>query len=151
MKSHKNSERAKIEKLAKALSVEPEDIFIDDCQSHYGLSVFGCGRAEYAFGTEQEVDEACQNYIRDSIWSFKPEFILEACSLPFGLKKAIEIFQKEECENANEPLFELVEKNCGLIQFSAKAISADGRGHFLGSYDGKENEIVGADLFFYRI
>lgn len=151
MKSQKNTEQAKIAKLAKALSVEPEDIFIDDSQSHYGLLVFGCGRAEYAFGTDQEADEACQNYIRDSIWAFKAGFILEACSLPFSLKKAIEIYQREECENANEPLLELVEKTCGLIQFSEKAISADGRGHFLASYDGQENEISGADLYFYRI
>lgn len=151
MKSHKNSQQAKIEKLARALGVDSDDIFIDEAQSHYGLSVFGCGRAEYAFGTDSEADEACQNYIRDSIWAFKAEFILSACGLPLALRKAIEIYQREECENANEPLVELVEKNCGLILFAEKAIQEDGRGHFLASYDGEENEIAGADLYFYRI
>ena len=60
MKSHKNSQQTKIEKLAKTLGVEADDIFVDGAQSHYGLEVCGCGRAEYAFGTDAEADEACK-------------------------------------------------------------------------------------------
>jgi hypothetical protein len=40
-----------------------------------------------------------------------------------------------------------------LDDFVKDAISADGRGHFLNKYDGKEIEVVinGAVLYVYRI
>lgn len=144
MKSHKNKTidpvKEKKNAICAALGVQEDDVFEETSGSHYGLDTFGVARKQYAIGTREEAEEACQSYIRDSIWAFNADFILGCCNLPHGLKRAIEIFQREECENANEPLFELVDKTCGIIKFTEEAISADGLGHFLATYDGQEIE-----------
>src|SRR5674476_882393 len=41
----------------------------------YGLCVFsGCGQ-EVAIGTDEEADKAAAEYIKDSVWSIRPEYI----------------------------------------------------------------------------
>jgi hypothetical protein len=151
MKSHKNQnqyKKNKIKALADEIKCDIDEIYESD-SSAYGLDVYGGGRAEFAVATNDEANKASENYIRDSILAFNATFILSCCELPFALRKAIESYQKEECENANEPLLELVEKTCGIKKFAEKAIQSDGRGHFLATYDGQERERNG--IFIYRI
>jgi hypothetical protein len=107
-----------------------------------GLSVYSIGNREFAIGTDSEADSACEQCVSDSLWAFNASFILSECGLPNSLEEAIQAWQEKECEGANEGLLALVEKTCGLDKFTRAAISADGRGHFLSSYDGNENDEV---------
>ena len=57
--------------------------------------------------------------------------------------------QSKKCEGANDAILALIKKtDGGLDGFVEDAISADGRGHFLSSYDGDENEENG--FYIYR-
>jgi hypothetical protein len=57
--------------------------------------------------------------------------------------------QSKKCEGANDAILALIEKtDGGLDGFVEEAISADGRGHFLSSYDGNENHESG--FYIYR-
>lgn len=153
MKSYQNKKqnnKIKLKTLAQEIKCDIDELYESD-SSFYGLEIYGQGRgrAEFAVATNDEANRASENYIRDSIWAFNATFILSCCGLPLALRKAIESYQREECENANEPLLELVEKTCGIKKFAEKAIQSDGRGQFIARYDGKERERNG--LFIYRI
>jgi len=138
-----------IRSLAKWLGVEADELEEArfDC---YGLTVFEVGSDSYAIGTDEEADEACKSYVQDTLWAFKGEFIAEACDLPCELADGISSFNSEKCEGANDAMLALVRKTCGLNSFVRRAISADGRGHFLASYDGDEIDL-GNGFFAYRI
>lgn len=136
--------------LASFLECDPEELH-EESHDHYGLAVFSLGNQDYAIGTDEECNRACVSYCRDSVWAFNASFILSECELPYQLEEAIQAFQSEECESANDALLALVEKCCkgGIEEFTRSAISADGRGHFLSPYDGNENEAD--DLYVYRL
>ena len=54
-------------------------------------------------------------------------------------------------EDANDALTALIEAGSGMEDFIDAAINADGRGHFLASYDGEEIESDCRNVFAYRI
>jgi hypothetical protein len=139
---------AKQKALAAALECEPEELTLARFD-HYGLTVFELGNQEYAIGTDEEADEAVDENIRQSVWAFNPSFILGECGLPFELEDAFRAYQEKECEGANDALLALVEKCAGFDKFALHAVQADGRGHFLSSYDGQEREA--GEMFWYRI
>ena len=138
-----------VEAVADQIGIDPDEL-TPETYTHYGLEVF-CGRGEqYAVGTDSEADEACKEYIKDTAWAFRSSFICDYCNLPQELAEALEAMQSEKCEDANETILALIKKtDGGLDGFVEEAISADGRGHFLSSYDGEENERDG--FFIYRI
>ena len=133
--------------LAAHLEVPAEEI----TQSKYNENEFDCGDT-YRVYTDSEADEAVKEQIKDSIWAFNADFILGECGLPLELEDCIRSFQEKECEGANDALLALVEKCAGLDKFVNSAVSADGRGHFLSSYDGEENEVdfEGETYYIYR-
>lgn len=135
--------------LAMELDEDPAEI-TEERHDYYGLKILSHGRAEYAVGTDEEADEACRESIESSAWAFKASFVLSECGLPSELEEAIQAFQGKECEGANDAIVALIEKTCGMESFVESAISADGRGHFLASYDGDEMELEG-DLVAFRI
>ncbi len=49
------------------------------------------------------------------------------------------------CEDNNDTIYNTIEKLEDMDDFVQSAISADGRGHFMGSYDGCENEETVSD------
>jgi hypothetical protein len=142
------TENEKLNALASFLGCDASEL-TETNYGHYSLASFEYGAREYAIGTDGECDEACKDYIRDSIWAFNSDFILSECALPYQLADAIGSYKQTECEGANDALLALVEKTCGLESFVESAISADGRGHFLASYDGEESEE--GEFFIYRI
>jgi len=90
---------------------------------------------------DDEADEACQDYILESLWAFNADFIAShVCEERIDdyddLLKSIRSIQ-EQCEGANSAIKAMIND---LGQFIQDAISADGRGHFLSSYDGHEYE-----------
>jgi hypothetical protein len=96
---------------------------------------------DYLVYTDEEADEACQEYIKDSVWAFNPHFILSECGLDGSGVDYLRQMQEKFCESANDFILSLIESTCGLDEFVNLAISADGRGHFLASYDGHEYDI----------
>jgi hypothetical protein len=53
---------------------------------------------------------------------------------------------QDKCESSNEVITNSIKD---MEEFIADAIGADGRGHFISSYDGEEEELNG--FFIYRI
>lgn len=138
-----------IEALADFLGCDPDDL-TKESHDHYGLEVFSLGKREYAIGTDEEAQSACEENIKDSAWAFRSSFICEFCNLPSELEEALEAMQSKKCESANDAILDLIRKaDGGLEGFTECAISADGRGHFLSPYDGEENEEAG--FYIYRI
>lgn len=99
-------------------------------------------------GTDEEAQEACQEAIKQSLWAFNAEFILSHCKA--GVKptlvKALEQVQEKLCEDANEFVEVLISDLDAFIQ---DAISSDGRGNFLATYDNEEQEIKVNDTYYY--
>lgn len=111
------------------------------------------GRMEFRVLTDEEADAAAGEYIKDSLWAFNASFILGECGLDLSGEDSLRQMQEKSCESANDFILSLVEKTCGLDSFVESAISADGRGHFMSSYDGNEDEVQsgGKYWFVYRI
>lgn len=126
--------------LCQHLDCGPDAISLER-HDHYGLPVYSAG-GEYAIGTDDEAQSAAEANIREHVWAFNASFILDECCLPDELEEGIRAAQEKQCESANDWLSSLVEKCCegGMKAFAESAISADGRGHFMSSYDGEENE-----------
>ena len=58
----------------------------------------------------------------------------------------IDRLRGDSCESCNEALLKLIDD---FDDFVEQAISADGRAHFLNSYDGEE--IEEGEYFLYRV
>jgi hypothetical protein len=102
---------------------------------HYGLAVYeSTDGGEYAVGTEAQSQKAAAAYIRDSLWAFKSDFLEDY--VPKGVTADVLGLIQEKCESGNDALAELVGKR--LKKLTEDAIKADGRGHFLSSYNGEE-------------
>lgn len=101
----------------------------------------------YLVLTKEEADEAAKEYIEESVWAFNAEFI---CGYGSKLIPMVKAYQEKECEGANDAILELI---TDLDDFTRRAIKADGRGHFMNSYDGREHEvnIDGTYYYVYRM
>ena len=104
----------------------------------------------YMVLTDEEADEKAAEYIKESLWAFNADFIIQHSKLPYEAKEMIESHQREKCESANETIEALIDD---MDEFISDAISADGRGHFLNTYDGYENEetVEGDTFYIYRM
>lgn len=60
--------------------------------------------------------------------------------------------EQQKAEGGNDTLASLVNASSGMDNFVDEAISADGRGHFLNTYDGEEHEeeVDGSWYYIYR-
>ena len=106
---------------------------------------------EYLVLTDGEANEKAQEYIEDSLWAFNADFILDTCGLDSSsnIIRSLRKMQEDSCEGCNDFIRALVDGTCGIDEFTKQAILADGRGHFLSSYDGEEGEQDG--YFIYCI
>jgi hypothetical protein len=111
----------------------------------WGLPVYKIASGEYAIASDEgEANKAVAEYIKESIWAFSPGFISQHCTANLPVE-VIQLIQ-EKCEDANPIILDLIES---FDKFVDDAISADGRGHFLASYDGEEHEL--GNYLIYRI
>lgn len=92
---------------------------------------------KYIVLTDEEANEKVAEYIKDSLWAFNADFIINHSKLPYKAKEMVESFQVEKCESANDTIEALIED---IDEFIEDAVRADGRGHFMNTYDGRENE-----------
>lgn len=134
----KDQTELKIKALAKYLGCDPEDI--DEGYEWYReFTTYELGNQEYLVLTDEEADEACKEYIENSVWAFNASFIIDHSDLPYDAWEMVQSYQEDRCESANETILAMIKD---FDEFVEDAISADGRGHFLSGYDGKENEIT---------
>lgn len=107
-------------------------------QRHYGLRVYHTEGGEYyAVGTERQVEAAAREYIRESLWVFRPEF-LERFTPEAVDAEILRILIENKYEDATEIIARLVGDRLGdLID---EAIASDGRGHFLSPWDSEERD-----------
>jgi hypothetical protein len=95
----------------------------------------------YKIMTDEEADEQAAEYIKNSLWTFNASFI--SCHTKNGLndraEKALEKMLGNLGEDANDIVEAMIED---IDEFIEDAIRADGRGHFLSTYDGEEREIT---------
>jgi len=108
-------------------------------------SEYSFGGKDYKVLTDDEADEQTKEYIEESAWAFNPSFL--ACHS----KADEEVFKclAEKCESSNDAVLSLIDD---FDHFVDDAISSDGRGHFLSSYDGNEYEedINNTTYYIYR-
>ncbi len=95
----------------------------------------------YMILTDEEADEKVKEYIKDSVWAFNSSFLASHSKAD---EKVFEILA-EQCESSNEAVLSLIDD---FDHFVDDAILSDGRGHFLATYDGAEEEY--SNYFIYR-
>ena len=109
-----------------------------------------CG--DYVAFDDAGADEACADYIRETLWAFNANFLASYTGLPAIVFESLQPL----CEDANEAILQILGED--FEGFCSKAIAADGRGHFLAGYDGEEIEVNLYDvtgkneyLYVYRV
>ena len=110
---------------------------------------------EYKVLTDAEADIATREYILDTLWAFNPHFILRHTEFyktsnvndDEAFEEALAELQGRICEGANPIVRALI---ADIDRFVEDAIQADGRGHFLSSYDGEEIELINGKYYAYR-
>jgi len=124
----------KLEALARFLDCDPEEAegFLED----------------YRVYTDDEADQACGEYIRESAWAFNSWFIASHARDGFT-EEIIDSIKGDRCEDVNDAILAVIKD---LDYFVEDAVSCDGRGHFLSAYDGEENEetVSGITFYIYR-
>lgn len=115
-----------IEEILEALLDESKESY-----DHYGLPVYKIGGAEYAIARDdEEAEEACKEYIKQSVWAFNASFLAAHIS-------ALETGDIERltgaCESCNDALLKLIDD---FDAFADDAICSDGMGNLLAQYDG---------------
>ena len=96
---------------------------------------FHYGDKEYLVLTDDEADEKAKDYIKDSAWAFNSSFL--ASHSKGDVDEEVFKCLSEKCESSNDAILSLIKD---VDHFVDDAISSDGRGHFMSTYDGCENE-----------
>ena len=131
VKTVDKTEQEKIEALAKHL-----DCSIDEAINNMD---------DYSVLTDDEADKAVKGYIEESVCFFNTSFIASHSDVDEEVIKKLQ----ELYEDSNKAIKSLIKD---FDHFVDDAICADGRGHFLSSYDGEENEVKinDNDYYIYR-
>lgn len=123
-----------------------EEYEADD--SYYGYdSVYTIVGGDYLIVTDEAADELAERYIRDTIWAFNANFLEPYLCDGALTADQIEALRGDSCEDINDAFLAMLGDR--FDEFVEDAISSDGRGQFISSYDGCENEV--GNYFVYRI
>ena len=106
------------------------------------------GLGEYRVLTDEEADEAVEEYTRETLWAFNPEFLSAYIADGQLSGRDVAGIIGDRCEDANPALLALVGKR--LPDLVGDAVAADGRGIFLAGYDFEENESEDGTFYVYR-
>ena len=124
-----------------------KNCYNDSCKT------FGMIGNEYKVLTDAEADEEAKESILNDLWAFNADFILQHTEFynnstdreDAEFCDSLKRLQGSICESANSIVKALI---CDIDEFVTDAIDADGRGHFLSYYDGREHEQD--EFFIYR-
>lgn len=111
---------------------------------------------EYIVLTDEEAVKAVKESILETLWAFNPRFVVmhtkfyleSSIEADEAFEEALKEMQSKLCEDANPIIRALI---VNIDDFVENAIQADGRGHFLSSYDGEEIELNNGKYYAYRI
>ncbi len=121
---------------------DDEQDIIDTCQKYID-------DGDYLVLTDDEADKIAKNYIKETVWAFNKSFL--NCHSEAISEIDDKYFAKlqEGCESVNKAIWAMIDDKEHFIK---DAILADGRGHFLSTYDGEENEtkVDGEWFYIYR-
>ena len=129
----------------------------DSYYSEYRFDVYG---DEYLVMDDGRAYSTAFHEISQTLWAFNTDFILDHLKdeIKYGndpvdldeLKACVDLAKEKLCEGANAIIHALIDD---LEAFVDDAIAADGRGHFISSYDGEEHEVTvdGETYYIYRI
>ena len=139
------TDEARIAALAAFLGEDAGEITLS-----YDGETFEADGEGYLVLTDEEADQKAEEYISESVWAFNVDFIMSHANLPWEAEEMISAFQDAKCEGANDTLKALIKD---WDHFVSDAIMADGRAHFLNTYDGRENEatVDGQAFYIYRV
>lgn len=115
-----------------------DEVSIDENRLTYGGT-------DYLVGNDEEMDEHATEYIKSSLWAFNASFLANYSNMPIEVFEALQ----PQCEGANDAIEAIIEKSGSIEDFAQKAISADGRGHFLNNWDGTEDSQTVNDTEYY--
>ena len=134
----------KLQALAKHLECEIDEL----SETKHDENTFEHGSREYMVLTDSEADAYAKEQILQSLWAFNASFISghTVNGLSNAAEKALTKAQGELCEDANDLVLAMIED---VDHFVNDAICSDGRGHFMSSYDGQENEC--GEFYVYRV
>jgi len=128
---------------------EQEKVNIEDITlTIYDEDIFNTPYGDYMVLSDEEADKKAEEYILDSLWAFNSNFIIQHSKIldfDAGSQQIIKAIQ-EQYESGNEAMGKLIDD---LKEFVTDAIQADGRGHFLNTYDGQEHEEKDNDEYIY--
>lgn len=106
---------------------------------HMGMWCVEYDDCDYAIDTEAVATKAVTEYIRERLWAFRPDFLERFA--PDGVDAdMIKHMIGDRCEDANDQVTRLVGNR--LDDLVDEAISEDGIGHFLNSYDDDYKEVT---------
>ncbi len=127
--------------------VSGEDLAEIETYTHYndGLVINIDGEEWVVYPDYDEAEKAASEDISQLLWAFNAGFLASATGLPECVFEALQ----GDCEGSNDTFEAIIQATCGLEEFTESAISDDGLGHFLSSYNGEELEIN--DLYFFRL
>ena len=117
----------------------------DDGENRYT----GPGRADYLVLTDEEADERTLESLRETAWAFNTAFLARFIPALRNARaaKAWERMAGDLCEDANDLVLALLGDRAD--EALGDAMSEDGRGHTLASYDGQQNEEEVGGVMFY--
>lgn len=120
----------------------PEPMSYDDC------AYDAAGGITWLILTNEEADERAFAYVRENLWAFRSEFLVNY--VPEGVTEEVLQMIGEKCEDGNPSMLALVGDR--LQKVAEDAISSDGRGPLLSNWDGEEHEFdhAGRLWFAYR-
>jgi hypothetical protein len=118
------------------------DVDFSDVDDGYDNNFGACGH-DYKVLTDDEADEEVKKSILSRLYSFRPQFIASELR-KFELEEMIAMYIRAKGEDANDAIRALIDDEDAFCQ---AAVSADGRGHFLASYDGDEWEHEGYYIY----
>jgi hypothetical protein len=120
----------------------------DDGENRYT----GPGRADYLVLTDEEADERTLESLRETVWAFRADFLGRYVPALRNSRaaKAWEKVVGDLCEDANDLVLALLGDRAD--EALGDAMSEDGRGHTLASYDGQQEEqdVGGVTFYVYR-
>ena len=103
---------------------------------------------EYKIYTEDEANYKVADYIEDSLWAFTPSFLSSVTGVDSEVFEAIQA--NGRCEDNNEAIKSILDAtDTSICEVAEEAISWDGRGHYLNSYDGNEYEVYVDGEYYY--
>jgi|TARA_R100001530_G_scaffold4252_2_gene5847 hypothetical protein len=112
--------------------------------------LFDANGHEYLVLTDKQADQRAADDIRECLWAFNYDFVAGHSKAAAAIDEdSYQKMQSVQCENFNVFVEAIIDD---MKHFIDDAISADGRGHFLSTYDGEEHEAKanGKTFFIYQ-